>query len=77
MKWLHYELVCTIEKLVLVPSMDLEQPKAMQWSAARFSFFHFGKNQNICEVLSFKLTLNHTIMIFNVSLDHWDQKERV
>lgn len=76
----------TIEKLVLVPSIDLEQPKAMRRSATRFIFCHFGQKLIFAHSLEFSVwggfhvyvdlqTYHNTIC--KVFLDHWDHKEWV
>lgn len=36
-------LIWTARKLVLIPSMDLEQPREMRRSTAKSAFCHFGK----------------------------------
>ena len=66
--WLCYDLACTPYQLVLVPCINLEQPKDLIWHAAGFAFCHFGKFQIlhmgsgflIWHVLTCKLTFKHT-----------------
>lgn len=87
MERLHSELVCTTNKLVLVPNMDdLEQPKALNWSAAEFALFHFGQKLIFAHGIEFSISGGFRVQvdfqtyhntICKLLVDHWYQKEIV
>lgn len=66
-KMLCFVAICIIGRFVLVPSMDLEQPREMNWPTANVTFCHFekilflhmGSGLALWGVLAYILTLIH------------------
>ena len=84
MKRLWYLLVCTSYKLVLIPCIDLQQPKVLNLSVAEFSFCHFGQKIIFAQGIGFYVLWglglrvdlqSHHNIIWKVFVNHWDHKE--